>query len=101
MKTQWIWFVSAVGLGLGACTTQPAPDSLQQFLSDREVCDHLRGEIPEPSDKARLQEVIAEINQYCVGTDARLAAIKARYAHDPEVMARLNALEAQIEGKRR
>jgi hypothetical protein len=48
-----------------------------------------------------MQEVIADINHYCAGTDTRLAALKARYAHDPQVMATLNALEAQIEGKQR
>jgi hypothetical protein len=99
MKAQWI--ALATWVCLSACTTPPAPDSLQQFLSDREICDHLRGEIPEPSDKARLQEVVADINKYCAGTDARLAALKARYAHDPQVTATLNALEAQIEGKPR
>jgi hypothetical protein len=99
MKARWIALV--VWVCLSACTTPLAPDSLQQFLSDRDICDHLRGEIPEPSDQARMQEVIADINRYCAGTDARLSALKARYAHDPQVMATLNALEAQIEGKRR
>jgi hypothetical protein len=92
------WVVCAC---VSACTTRATPDSLQQFLGDREICDHLRGEIPEPSDKVRMQEVIADINHYCAGTDTRLAALKARYAHDPQVMATLNALEAQIEGKQR
>lgn len=86
---------------LAACTT-PAPDrkALDQFLSDREVCDHLRGEIPDPSDQARLKEVIDDINQYCAGTDARLKALKVQFAHDPAVMATLNAFPEHIERKR-
>lgn len=86
---------------LVACTT-PVPDRkvLDQFLSDREVCDHLRGEIPDPSDKERLKEVIDGINQYCAGTDARLKALKAQFSDDSAAMATLNAFPERIERQR-
>ncbi|MEY4767224.1 MAG: hypothetical protein RI907_3897 [Pseudomonadota bacterium] len=98
-----IQLLVAVGMALwlSACATSLTEEDLNQFLARREICDHLRGEIPDPSDRERLQEVVADINKYCAGTDQQLKALKVRFANDPKVMATLNALDARIETGRR
>lgn len=93
--------ITACTLILASCATAPRPDvcqpALNDFLERREVCDHLRGEIPDPDDPASLQEAIAAINQQCRGTDAALRDMKLRCAADPQAMTRLNALAPRIE----
>ncbi len=83
---------------VSACASSPAHEDLRVFLERREICDHLRGEIPDPSDAEAMQDVVAGIQQYCAGTDAQLRAMKRRFAGDDEAMQRLNALEPCIEG---
>lgn len=80
-----------------ACATTSDQQELQMFLNQREICDHLRGEIPDGDDKERQSEVLAGIQQHCRGTDDRLRRLKKRFAHDPQVMTTLNALEERIE----
>lgn len=94
-----ISLLACAALFLSSCATPLDKKDLEAFLSQREICDHLRGEIPDPSDPERLKEVIDDINKYCAGTDQQLKALKARYAKDPEVMATLNAFENRIESK--
>ena len=88
-------------LGVVGCAASLNKKDLELFLNNREICDHLRGEIPEPSDAERLKEVISDINKYCAGTDQQLKALKRRYADDPEVMATLNSFEEHIESRKR
>lgn len=90
--------VACVILLLSSCA-QLGKKDLEAFLNNREICDHLRGEIPDPSDQERLKEVIDDINKYCAGTDQQLEALKIRYAQDPEVMTILNTFEPRIESK--
>ncbi|WAC71254.1 hypothetical protein OU995_16850 [Roseateles sp. SL47] len=84
-------------------TAQPSADpvALKAFLERREVCDHLRGEIPEPGDQEAIDEVIASINKYCDGTDAELARLKRAHGGDATVKKQLDALEPCIEQKSR
>lgn len=93
--------IAAGTLILASCATAPGPDmcrpALNDFLERREICDHLRGEIPDPDDSEGLQTAITAINQHCRGTDAALRDMKARCAADPDAMARLNGLEPRIE----
>lgn len=76
------------------------PEDVEKFVSKREGCDHFRGEIPEPKDRARMREVQREIRRLCTGTDKQLGKLKKKYATDPRVMATLNEFEAEIEGSK-
>jgi hypothetical protein len=96
MKRIRLMALVAAGLFQAACASRLDEKELVRFLDQREVCDHLRGEIPDPADRERLQEVIRDINKYCAGTDQQLKALKARFANDAQVMAKLNALEDRI-----
>ena len=88
----------AVLASLGACATEATPD-LAAFLERRATCDHLRGEIPDPPDPARMREIEQQTAQSCSGTDAQLAALKTRYRNDPVVSKQLAEFEPQIEAK--
>ena len=90
---------AAVSLALVAACAAPASVDLAGFLERRATCDHLRGEIPDPPDAARLREIEQQTAQYCSGTDAQLAALKKRYRDDPVVSKQLADFEPQIEAK--
>jgi hypothetical protein len=81
---------------LSGCATAP-PVDLASFLERRATCDHLRGEVPDPPDSQRLREIEQGVAQYCTGTDAQLAQLKARYRDDPDVSKRLAEFEPHIE----
>ena len=83
---------------LAACATDATPD-LAAFLDRRATCDHLRGEIPDPPDPARMHEIEQQTAQYCGGTDAQLAALKKRYRDDPVVSKQLAGFEPRVEAK--
>lgn len=82
---------------LGACATEAALPDLATFLERRSVCDHFRGEIPDPPAEERLREVQQKMTEYCTGTDAQLALLKKRYRDDPAVTRQLAEFEPQIE----
>ena len=85
-------------VALAACAIGATPD-LATFLERRATCDHLRGEIPDPPDAARMREIEQQTAQVCSGTDAQLAALKKRYRDDPVVSRQLADFEPQIEAK--
>ena len=82
---------------LGACASSPPTPDLAAFLERRGLCDHLRGEIPDPPDPQRLREIEQQTTEYCTGTDAQLALLKVRYRDDPVVSKQLAELEPKIE----
>lgn len=73
----------------------PFPAEVTAFMVDRDGCDHFRGE--EPYDAERRAYLEASIRELCIGTDARLARLRQRYASDPDVMAALAQYEDRIE----
>lgn len=84
---------------LMACVHQPAIGEVDHFVKKRDLCDHLRGEIPDP-DPAHpedMDEVIKNINRSCKGTDAELQRLKVRYASDTKIMEILSRYENRIE----
>ena len=91
--------IAAIALAclLAACASPPPTPDLGAFLQRREICDHLRGEFPDPPDPDRVREIEQSINEYCTGTDAQLAALKIRYRDDAAVLKTLSALEPRIE----
>jgi hypothetical protein len=80
--------------------SEALPRDVQRFVDKREGCDHMRGEIPEPGDKRRMQEVNREIQKLCKGTDKELAQLKKKYAKHPSVLQRLDEFEPDIEAPR-
>ena len=82
---------------LCGCAIKPATPDLATFLERRAVCDHFRGEIPDPPAEERMREVLQKQTEYCTGTDAQLALLKKRWRDDPAVMKQLDELEPQIE----
>lgn len=91
--------VLLVALVLTACITHTEESlaDFKKFVDDRDACEHFGGEIPDPPNPERMKEVLEQMKIYCTGTDARLAALKAKYAKNPKVMSKLNEYEESIE----
>ena len=87
-----------VALTVAACVS-PSNDKedVERFVQRRMLCDHFRGEIPDPADKARMEEVIKKANEACAGIDAQLKRLKSKYARDAEVMTKLRQYEDEVE----
>jgi hypothetical protein len=88
--------LAALGL-LCACAAEPATPDLAGFIERRGICDHLRGEFPDPPDPARVREIEQQVVEFCTGTDAQLALLKAHYRDDPAVTRQLAGFEPRIE----
>ena len=91
--------VSGVVHGSDGGRSATYPAEVQQFVQDRDLCDHLRGEIPDqqPGNEEGMNEAVAAANKACKGTDARLDALKAKYANNPQVLQKLSTYEEHIE----
>ena len=95
MKTTATLFLMVTTLS--AWASDKTPQDVSTFIEHREICDHLRGEIPDPSQVEAMQETLRKIKAYCTGTDATLAKLKMRYKSNPGVMDKLNQYEKSIE----
>ena len=73
------------------------PREVQKFIEQRDTCEHFRGEIPDPEEMERMREVSLQIEQYCRGTDQRLASLKKKYRSSAAVQRRLAQYEPSIE----
>ncbi|MBD8557326.1 hypothetical protein HBO18_26725 [Pseudomonas lactis] len=71
------------------------PNDIREFVQQRDLCDHLRGEIPDQGDEQ--SQVIDDINQQCRGTDAELQRLKLKYTHNTLFEHLLNQYEPDIE----
>lgn len=71
------------------------PNDIREFVQQRDLCDHLRGEIPDQGDEQ--SQVIDDINQQCRGTDAELQRLKLKYTHNTTFEHLLNQYEPDIE----
>lgn len=95
---------SIVQLALLAGCAAPAPPAvplldLPAFLERRALCDHFRGEFPDPPDPQRMREVLAQTTRQCTGIDEQLAALKQRYRDDPGVARQLAGFETGLDPK--
>jgi len=93
---RWVVAILA-GLAVASCALLPDHKDVDAFVARREVCDHLRGEFPDPPNPERVKEITDGVKEYCTGTDAKLAALKSKYAKDYEAVAKLNTFEPRIE----
>jgi hypothetical protein len=73
------------------------PRDVQRFIGRREGCDHMRGEIRDPSERQRMNEVTREINRLCAETDKEMAQLKRKYAANSTIMQILNQFETGLE----
>lgn len=73
------------------------PTDVSEFEQQRALCDHLRGELPDPEESERMSEAIDAINQQCQGTDAQLRSLKHKYQDRESLRARLDQYEPDIE----
>ncbi|WP_242489576.1 hypothetical protein [Pseudomonas sp. TH06] len=79
--------------------TTPLPPDVSSFIKNRDNCDTLRGEVPEPdpADPDSLSQVISAINQACKGTDKQLMQLKNKYSTDENIVKKLSSYEERIE----
>jgi hypothetical protein len=80
------------------------PPEVEAFISDRDTCDHFRGEPAEgdsPEQIERRAYISESLDIYCSGTDRRLAALKKRYKDNSVVLKRLSQYDEKIESSRR
>lgn len=88
---------------LAACATSAPPSpkipvlDLPAFLERRAMCDHFRGEFPDPPDPERMREVLQQIDIQCTGIDEQLDALKLRYRDDPVVSRQLDQFETGLD----
>lgn len=86
-------------LVISACATAGTAREVSAFIERRDLCDHFRGEIPDPEQVEAMRETLGQIDRYCTGTDAALTSLKARYGNDSSVMEKLNRYEVTVERK--
>lgn len=68
------------------------PCDVLKFTEERDICDHLRGEIPENPEIST-----AEVDKYCKGTDKKLAELLTKYPNRPDIQETLSSYEPRIE----
>lgn len=73
------------------------PSDISEFVQQRDLCNHLRGEISDQGDEQA--QVIDDINQQCRSTDAELQRLKLKYADSTTVEHLLNQYEPDIESQ--
>lgn len=71
------------------------PADVAGFKERRDLCEHFRGE--DPYDRERRRFLDETLKQYCAGTDAELAALKAKYKGNETVKRVLEKYEEKIE----
>lgn len=76
------------------------PKEVNEFLLNREACDHFRGEVIDPPDAELKKERDDNIRTHCTGTDAALARLRQKYAKRRDVVQSLKSFEASIESSR-
>jgi hypothetical protein len=87
---------------LGMCVSTVAlaadvPKEMTKFIQRRESCDRWRGE--DGYNKERQANINRAICQACTGTDTELKRLKRKFKDRPDLQAKLNNFDPQIEEK--
>lgn len=92
-------FLALLLVSASACAHFALPADVRSFVEARDVCDHLRGEIPDPDPENMegLDLAIDEANQACAGTDIALKGLKIRYKANAGIIRVLARYEDRIE----
>lgn len=97
MMKRAVFLALCLGVGSATAAAPQLPADVAKFVEQREGCDHFRGEMPDPSERQRMQGVERELRKLCTGTDKKLAGLKRKYARNQTVLDRLNEFEERIE----
>ena len=96
-----VWGLCAAAGLLAACASPgKLPPDVGRFIERRDACDHFRGEVADPPDRGRMQELAEGFARFCTGTDNELAGLRQRYASDAGVMSRLSGYDEHVERSR-
>lgn len=68
------------------------PKDVAKFQADVETCIHFAGE--EPYDAARRREINAAVRKHCGPAERNGAPLRKKYAKNPLVLNRVNAIQA-------
>lgn len=68
------------------------PKDVAKFQTDVETCIHFAGE--EPYDAARRRQINAAIRRFCGPADRAAGPLRKKYAGNPPVLDRVNAIQA-------
>jgi hypothetical protein len=77
-------------------TEDALPAEVSEYIEERKLCDHFRGEPYEGFPERRIF-IIDSLDIYCAGTDRRLKALKRRYRDDERVVSALSSYELCVE----
>ncbi len=88
--------VTSIPIQLFAEIKNSLPPEVSDYMKERDLCDHFRGELYE-DDLARRNYVVDSLDIYCAGTDRRLKALKRRYRNDKAVIKSLSFYEHCVE----
>ena len=89
---------ASASTGADPAAAKPAaalPPAVIAFQQQRDACDHFRGE--EPYDRQRAAFLKAQLAKTCQGSDKALAALRKRFARDPQASAALRDYDDRIE----
>jgi len=79
----------------GSAAPPPSyPPDVTQAGDDWETCLHFSGE--EPYDEARRRQINAAIEEHCGRLKREMPKLKARYAANPVIAARLAEIEREM-----
>lgn len=101
MRILFIFAILVFGVSSAGADSDALPPEVQEFVRDRDLCEHFRGEPYEgnsPEQIKRREFVIKSLEIWCPGTDTRLAALKKRWKNNVDVMKHLDKYEERIEG---
>lgn len=98
MKIQAIIFLFLSGAAWAAPVADTMPSDVEEFVDERDLCDHFRGE--DPYDAERRAFLETNMAALCAGTDARLSSLKEKYQGNQAVLGRLAEYEEDIEPDR-
>jgi hypothetical protein len=67
-KSTWFAVIVLIGVSLGACAQDDPshdvlPHDVAMFTDQRDMCDHMRGEIPDPPAPERMREIEGAIEK--------------------------------------
>ncbi len=84
-----------LAISQAACAQQQPllPEEVSRYVARRELCEHLRGEIPDVPDASLIQQ----INEACKGVDTELTRLSAEFAQNPQAMSALAGYKRNLE----
>ena len=91
------FLIMILSLPMQAIASEQAalPEDVAQFVEERDLCDHFRGE--EPYDEERREFLNRNMNELCTGTDKKLAELRDKYMNDAVIIKALSVYEDDIE----